>query len=247
MDGNTRSAKRARLVQLPFPTRFLAGEDVHYEASLSERQTLFVESDEEGPIYIVPRNDGTQIYIARHLACRHTVRKLSYAEDYLATLAPNRPVRYYCPNQDHEDDFFVVWNKEESTVPLTSTFPFPALRDYALANGSAAALQVERQAAKVNRGFTSSMSMGTRADNGVPIPVLKQGSRDNVIVTSHLVASNIIRNSRLPWLRRTINVDPARLPFPTTISPGNIVDASTYSLSTTCAWHRDLHNPPPPT
>jgi hypothetical protein len=139
-DGSVQPTKRARLGTVPFPSRFLASEDVHYEASLSERQTLFVESDEEGPIYIVPRNDGTQIHIARHLACRHTVRKLSYAEECLATLAPNRPVRYYCPNQDHEDDFFVVWNKEESTVPLTSTFPFPALHDYALANGSAGAI-----------------------------------------------------------------------------------------------------------
>jgi hypothetical protein len=149
-------------------------------------------------------------------------------------------VRYYCPYQDHEDDFFIVLNKEESTVPLTSTFPFEELRDYVLANSLAGASQVQRQSAKVNRGFTSSMSMGTRANNGVPVPVLKQGSLDNVVVTSHLVATSIIQQAHLPWLGRAINVDPEHLPFPTTISPDNIVDASTYALSTTCAWHAGL-------
>jgi hypothetical protein len=152
-EGAARAPKRARFVWVPFPTRFRAGNDVHFESSLSERQTLFVESDEEGPVYIVPRNDGTQVYIARHLACRHTVRKLSYAESYLATVSPNRPVRYYCPYQDHEDNFFIVLNKEESMVPLTSTFPFEELRDYALSNSLAGASQVQRQSAKVNRAL----------------------------------------------------------------------------------------------
>jgi hypothetical protein len=228
-EGAARAPKRAWFVLVPFPTRSRAAADVHFESSLSERQTLFVESDEEGPVYIVPRNDVTQVYITGHLASRHTIRKLSYAESYLATLSPNRPVRYYCPYQDHEDDFFIILNKEESTVPLTSTFPFEELRDYALDNSLAGALQVQRQSAKVNRGLTSSMSMGTKANNGVPVPVLKQGSLDSVVVTSHLVATSIIQQAHLPcWLGRAINVDPERLLFPMTISPDNIVDASTY-------------------
>jgi hypothetical protein len=57
-EGAARAPERARFVRVPFPTRFRAGDDVHFESSLSERHTLFVESDEEGPVYIVPRNDG---------------------------------------------------------------------------------------------------------------------------------------------------------------------------------------------
>jgi hypothetical protein len=177
-EGAARATKHARVVWMPFPKRFHAGDDVHFEISLSERQARFVESDEEGPVYIVPRNDGTQVYIARHLACHHTVRKLSYGEGYLATLSPNRPVRYYCP---HEDGFFIVLNREESMAPLTGTFPFEELRNYSVADSLVGAAQVQRQSAKVNIGFTSSMSMATRAKNGVPVPTLKQCPLDNVV------------------------------------------------------------------
>jgi hypothetical protein len=237
--------KRPRVIQESLPSRFCAGDDVHYDVSLSDRPTLFVESDEDGPVYIVPRNTGTQMYIARHLASRHTVRKLSYLDGYLLTLPPQTPIRYYCPEEDHEDDFFIVLNKEESTRELSS-FPFQQLQTYSLGNGSEGASQVERQSEKLNRGFTSSMSMGSRARNGVPRPALKDGSLDDVVVTSHLCATRILTDHPLPWLGRTLNWDPQRLQFARIISPDNKVEGSTFTVSTDCAWHRDVHNPNPP-
>jgi hypothetical protein len=87
---------------------------------------------------------------------------LSYAGEYLLTLPLKTSVRYYCP------DFFIVLNKEEMTRLLIGVFPFEELQDYSLQKGSAGVLQVQHQSAKVNRGFTSSMSMGGRARNGVP-------------------------------------------------------------------------------
>jgi hypothetical protein len=78
---------------------------------------------------------------------------LSYAGKYLLTLPPKTSVRYYCPEVDHEDDFFIVLNKEETTRPLIGVFPFEELQDYSLQKGSAGVLQVQHQPAKVNRGF----------------------------------------------------------------------------------------------
>jgi hypothetical protein len=238
--------KRSRVYQEKLPSAFCAGDDVHYDESLADRATLFVESDLDGPVYIVPRTMGTQIYIARHLACRHTVRKLSYIDGYLSTLPPQTPVRYYCPENDHEDDFFIVLNKEVTTRALTDAFPFQQLQTYALENSQEGTSQVERQSAKVNRGFTSSMSMAGRARNGVPRPALKQGSVDDEVVASHLCASRILMEYSLPWLGRTLNWVPERLQFARKISPDNKVEASTFTLSTDCAWHRDKHNPGPP-
>jgi hypothetical protein len=63
------------------------------EHSLMDHMTLFVESADNGPIYILPRNGSTQVYIAKHLACKHTVRELQYALDYLPRLSPPREVR----------------------------------------------------------------------------------------------------------------------------------------------------------
>jgi hypothetical protein len=238
--------KRPRITPKSLPRRFLAGDDVHFDVALFDRQALFVESDDEGPVYIVPRNNGSQIYIARHLACRHTVRKLSYAVEYLLTLPPKTSVRYYCPEVDHEDDFFIVLNKEETIRPLIGGFPFQELQDYSLQKGSAGELQVQRQSVKVNRGFTSSMSMGGRAKNGVPRPALKQGSLDGVVVSSHLVATQIIATLPLPWLGRTVQPEHERLEWAQMIAPNNTVEASTFTLATECAWHRDKHNPSPP-
>jgi hypothetical protein len=144
------------------------------------RQTLFVESDRGGPIYIVPCNMGTHIYIARHLACSHTVKKLQYALEYLPKVSPAREVRYYDPLKDHEDDFFVVINTVEATSALTHRFPFEALREYTATTTSVDSIQVQRQASNVNHGFTSLMSMGDRALNGVPVPKLKQGTADAI-------------------------------------------------------------------
>jgi hypothetical protein len=48
---------------------------IDWPLALMDRQTLFVESDDGRPIYVVPRNSHFQIYIARHLACHHTVQK----------------------------------------------------------------------------------------------------------------------------------------------------------------------------
>ena len=102
--------------------------------------------------------------------------------------------------EDHHDNFFIVLNKEASTSVITSAFPFQELQDYSLLNGVEGVFQSQRQSAKVNRGFTSSMSMGGRANNGVPCPALKQGSLDDVVVTSHLVASQLVADLAPPWL-----------------------------------------------
>jgi hypothetical protein len=75
-----------------FP-KILRSDDVHrIIPSLKDRQTLFVESGDGGPIYIVPHNTSSQIYIARHLASKHTVQKLEYAFIFLPTLFPSREV-----------------------------------------------------------------------------------------------------------------------------------------------------------
>jgi hypothetical protein len=242
-EDRTPAPKRARMIPKVLPRRFLAGDDVHFDGALSDRPALFVESDDGGPVYIVPRNEGSQIYIARNLACRHTVCKLSYAREYLALLPPKTLVRYYCPEVDHEDDFFMVLNKEETIRPLLVDFPFRELLEYSLQKGSVGELQVQRQSVKVNRSFTSSMSMGGRAINGVPQPALKKGSCDGVVVSAHLVASHIIATLPLPWLGRTVLPGRDRLQCARMISPENTVEASTFTLSTDCAWHRDKHNP----
>jgi hypothetical protein len=146
---------------------------------------------------------------------------------------------------DHEDDFFMVLNKEETIRPLIGVFPFRELLEYSLQKGSAGELQVQRQLVKVNGGFTSSMSMDGRAMNGVPQPALKKGSCDGVVVSSHLVVTHIIATLPLPWLGRTVHLDRDQLECARMISPDNAVEASTFTLSTECVWHRDKHNPSP--
>jgi hypothetical protein len=229
----------------PFPkiSRSDAPRTIH--TSLLNRATLFVEAAEGGPIYLVPRNDGSQIYIAKHLAHRHSVLTLDCSLEYLDALSPSREVRYYSPFEDHNDDFFVVINKRATVSALIPGYPFAALRGYAASSSSNDAHQVARQFSKVNRGFTSSMSMGQRADNGVPTPSLKVGSLDEVIVKSHDKATFIMHTAVLPWLGRPIVADRSRVEgFADEISPRNIVEASTHSLGVFCAWHCDTHNPP---
>jgi hypothetical protein len=104
---------------------------------------------------------------------------------------------------------------------------------------------VARQAAKVNRGFTSTMSMAQRSDNGVPVPHLKNGSRDPCVQSAHMIASSILRQVTLPWLGRPITEDPDRQRF--------AGERRKYCgrkhhlhLGSNCAWHRDVHNPLPP-
>jgi hypothetical protein len=144
--------------------------------SLMDYMTLFVKSADHGPIYILPRNGSTQVYIAKHLACQHTVRELQYVLDYLPRLSPPpREVRYYSPLEDHDDDYFVVLNREDTVLALTFGFPFGALRDYMASSISNDAIQVEWQTAKVNRGYAFTMCMPQRAGNGVPAPYLKAG------------------------------------------------------------------------
>jgi hypothetical protein len=223
-------------------------DDVHrIDPSLKDRQTLFVESDNGRPIYVVPRNTSSEIYIARHLASKHTVQKLGYARIYLPTLFPSREVRYYTPRENHEDDFFVVINKEDLLLPLIRQFPFDRLREHTASSASEDTNQVVRQAAKVNRGFTSTMSMAQRGDNGVPVRHLKNGSRNPCIQSAHLIASSIIRQVTLPSIGHPINEDPDHQWFAGEIAEGNIAEASTcYSLGQNCAWHCDFLNPVPP-
>jgi hypothetical protein len=144
------------------------------ETSLMDQMMLFVESDNDGPIYIVPRNTTSQIYITRHLACRHTVKKLQFTLEYLPTLSPAREVRYYDPRQriTRMTSSLVIIN---TTLALIHQFPFEALREYTATTTSEDSTQVQWQASKVNSRFTSLMSMGERALNGVPVPKLKQG------------------------------------------------------------------------
>jgi hypothetical protein len=211
---------------------------------LMDRMTLFVESDNGGPIYIVPRNLASQIYIARHLACRHTIKKLQFTQEYLPTLPPAREVRYYDPTKDHEDDFFVVIN---TTSAFTHQFPFEALREYTVTTTSEDSTQeVQRQSSKVNRGFTSLMSMGERALNGVPVPKLKQGTDDGIIQLAHLRVSYILLQVFFPWIGGPIQPDPERVRLAEGISPGNILEASTFTIVEERPWHRDTLNPAPP-
>jgi hypothetical protein len=168
--------------------------------------------------------------------------------EYLDTLPPSHEVRYYSPFEDHNDNFFVVINKRITVSGLIQGFPFATLCEYAASSSSNDAHQVTRQISKVNRGFSSSMSMGQRAGNGVPTPSLKVGSQDEVIVESHDKATSIMQTAVLPWLGRPIIADLSRLKgFADKISPRNIVEASTHSLGVFCAWHCDTHNPPHPT
>jgi hypothetical protein len=165
---------------------------------------------------------------------------------YLPTLFLSREVRYSTPREDHEDDFFVVINKEDSMLPLIRRFPLDCLREYTASSASEDTNQVARQAAKVNRGFTSTMSMAQRGDNGVPVPHLKNGLRDPCIQSAHVIASSIIRQVTLPWIGRPIIEDPDRQRFAGEIAEDKIAEASTYSLGPNRAWHRDLLNPVPP-
>jgi hypothetical protein len=123
-------------IPLTFPKTLRSDDVLRIDTSLKDRQTLFVEPDDGGPIYGGPRNTSSQIYIVRHLASSHAVQKLEYALIYLPTLFPLREVRYYTPHKDHEDDFFIVINKEDSLLPLAWRFPFDRLREYTASSAS---------------------------------------------------------------------------------------------------------------
>jgi hypothetical protein len=90
--------------------------------------------------------------------------------------------------------------------------------------------------------------MAQRGDIGVPVPHLKNGSRDPCIQSAHVIVSSTITRqvTTLPWIGRPIIEDPDRQQFAGEIAEGNIAEASTYSLGPNCAWHRDLLNPVPP-
>jgi hypothetical protein len=45
---------RSRVIRESLPSRFCAGDDVHFNVSLSDQPLLFVESDKDGPVYTVP-------------------------------------------------------------------------------------------------------------------------------------------------------------------------------------------------
>jgi hypothetical protein len=87
------------------------------------------------------------------------------------------------------------------------------------------------------------MSMGKRASNGVPVPKLKQGTNDDIIQLAHVRASNILLQVFLPWIGGPIQPDPERLCLAERISPGNILEASTFTTVEECQWRRDTLNP----
>jgi hypothetical protein len=169
--------------------------------------------------------------------------------DYFPSLSPPWEIGCCSSFDDHEDDYFVsIVNKEDTISSLIQGFPFKRLRDYTAASHSNDTNQVEQQAAKVSRVFTSSMLIAQQEDNGVPIPYLRQGSWDAVVVTSHEKATSILQEVSLPWLGRSFfNPNPSRIRgFTDQVSTRSIIKGSTFTLGSSCAWHRDVHNPLPP-
>ena len=95
-------------------------------------------------------------------------------------------VVWYSPKEDHDDNFFVILNKEVSVATsIGNVFPFNDVRAYTLENATTDdSAQVTRQRRFLNRGFTGTQGMGVRDENGQPIPVLKPGTHDPPVVSA---------------------------------------------------------------
>jgi hypothetical protein len=213
---------------------------------------LVVESDDGAKVYLVPRSHfGKQVYTAKHLHCRHCVLALQQSLfQYLSSLTPPRAVLWYDPTQDHADAFFVILNLSQSVMnALGPTYPFEALHQYTANSvvGVNTGGQASRQTRSINRGFFGTQGMTTRDSNGHPVPTMKSGTRDPVIVKSIVAASMYLAQLPLPWNRNT----PIKVPiertekFASKIGNRCLYEGVSNTVEPLCVWHRDMQNPPP--
>jgi hypothetical protein len=230
------------------PSRSLASDPI-WASMMSRRLTLFVHDESRQVLFVIPRRGVgvVQCYVARRLDWKHCVMPLSSASTILADCIP-QSVLYYDPTVSHADEYFIVLNELRHTADeICNSGAICGLLD-------PAALPPANQAGRqdkgtiLNAGYCGTQSMGKRGTDGVPVPSLKEFSRDEPLLSSTVRVSNFLDTVAIPWLplglRQTL-ADENRLSFAAAIAPNNIFDASTHCCRSTTAWHSDTGNPLP--
>ena len=212
---------------------------------------LVVDDEDSNTYYLVPRSsNGAQVYTAKHLQFRHAVVQLkAFVADKFLSVNDQRRVIWYSQDEDHEDDFFVILNKEDSFAhAIGDDFPFGEVLQYTIDNATVETNHpATRQRQYLNRGYTGTQGMGMHDDQGIPTPVLKPGTHDPPVINAMVCASNYFSSLCPPWNSNTPFVIPPirERRFGNEIAPGCKFEGSTFTTSPLCAWHRDAQNPPP--
>lgn len=232
------------------PKETSSDDNIWTDGKIPDLMGLVVEADELGKIFVVPRSFyGIQVYTARHLSYPHTVIDLpTELPGYFQQLQEPRRVVWYAPNQDDSDEFFVVLNLPSSVYrAIGKQYPFQGIADYTSSHQNEEMDQAERQRAKLNRGWTGTRSMPTRDANGHPMPSIKEGSSDPVIVRTLQMASNYIRTLPVLWNgNRPLQVPSERTrQFAGKLGDGILFEGVTHTSHQRCGWHRDVQNPGP--
>jgi hypothetical protein len=205
---------------------------------------------------IFPNRTG-QAYFVQHLACTHYQAMFSTFVSAIEDGSDDIMVKVYYPVRDYENDFVVIWNKENTLQSFSNTIQWSTVSqvlDSTASNHASLQPTTARQARRYQDfGFTSGICTSRRnSANGVSKPVLKPGTLDGNIVNIFVTGSNMVRAAHLPWLTNDNALgyddkehDNRNDEFSKMIHKDNIVEACRLhgsSPEAMCGVHTDRHN-----